>query len=191
MHAGYAIEQASLSTTHQPSTTAALPLIMTPSQGPDFMAAGGASGQLHQQYSQQQQQQSAALAAAIMSGLKPSLLATNPSLQLPGCQLLSAAAVRAPAAVQQQLIAAEACEHLFEVLRGTLSSCSMSASILALQQQQQQQQRQGPAAAAAAVGWFSQVEDLQEAAVAALQGLAAQGEGYWCCCMYCGVPTGA
>jgi hypothetical protein len=89
-------------------------------------------------------------------------------MQLMGCQLLGAAAARAPALLQQQLVAADASEHLFEVIRGTLSSCSMGASILALQQQQQGQ------VGVAAVQVVT--EDLQAAAVSALQCLAAQGE---------------
>jgi hypothetical protein len=113
------------------------------------------------------EQHTAALASAIMSGLKPALLDTDPSMQLMGCQLLGAAAARAPALLQQQLVAADASEHLFEVIRGTLSSCSMGASILALQQQQGQ-------VGVAAVQVVT--EDLQAAAVSALQCLAAQGE---------------
>lgn len=102
-----------------------------------------------------------------MSGLKAALLDTDPTLQLQACRLLAAAAARAPAALLQQLVAADCCEHLFEVLRGTLSSCSMGASILALQQQRQQAQ----AGAAVAVV----TEDLHAAAVSALQCLSTQG----------------
>lgn len=101
-----------------------------------------------------------------MSGLKPGLLNTDHTMQLLGCQLLAAAVHRAPAVLLQQLIAADACEHMFDVLRGTLSSCSMGASILALQQQQQQ----GPGGAVVVT------EDLQAAALSALQCLSTQGE---------------
>lgn len=170
--AGYAVEQAAMpAEQHQqhrhqhqqhPSTAPAPLLTQHSSQhyaGPS---------QQQQQHHQLLEQHSAALAAAIMSGLKPALLDTDGSTQLIGCKLLAAAAARAPALLLQQLVAADACEHLFEVIRGTLSSCSMSASILALRQQQQQQP-QGVAAGHVVA------EDLQSAAVAALQCHAAQG----------------
>jgi hypothetical protein len=90
-------------------------------------------------------------------------------MQLLGCRVLAAAVARAPAILLQQLMAADACEHLFDIIRGTLSSCSMGASILALQQQQQQQQ-QGASTAAAVV-----TEDLQAVVMSALQCLSTQG----------------
>lgn len=154
---------------NQPSTAAAAPLLSQHASqlGAVYSQPQPYSQQPHQQQQQQVEQHSAALASAIMSGLKASLLDTDPSLQLQGCRLLAAAAARAPALLLQQLVAADCCEHLFEVLRGTLSSCSMSASILALRQQQQQE----PGGVAVAVV----TEDLQAAAVSALQCLSTQG----------------
>ena len=142
--------------------------------------------QQHQE--QQAEQHSAALSAAIMAGLKPVLLDTDPAMQLLGCRVLAAAATHAPALLLQQLLASDAAEHLFEVLRGTLASCSMSASILELQQRQQQQGAAvaGPAAAAAVADAAMQSEGLQSAAVAALHCLVTQGEGAVLpCCWRC------
>lgn len=165
---GYAMEQAALPPQQHPSTAAAPLLTQHSSQYHAGLSQQQQYSQQSQQPHQQQQevqQHAAALASALISGLKPALLDTDPSMQLMGCRLLATAAARAPALLLQQLIAADACEHLFEVIRGTLSSCSMGASILAMQQQQ------GGVASGHVV-----TEDLQAAAVSGLQCLATQGE---------------
>jgi hypothetical protein len=100
-----------------------------------------------------------------MAALRHVLLDTDATLQLLGCQVLAAVAARAPAALLQQLMAADACEHAFEVLRGTLSSCSMRARILATP----------PAGGGAVASAEDAAEALQATCVAALQSLATQG----------------
>jgi hypothetical protein len=140
--------------------------------------------QQQQQYNLQQQQQQPDLACTLMTALKPVMLHEDPQLQLLGCQLLVAVAARAPVALLQQLIQLDCCEHLFEVLRGTLSSCSTRAS-LAAAALDSRHAKAGPAAAAAAAaaqsvaaaGAFeAAAEGLQAAAVAGLRCLASQGE---------------
>jgi hypothetical protein len=144
---------------------------------------------LPQQCSQQQQQQQQNdLASSLMTALKPILLDEDPQVQLAGCQLLLAVAARAPAALLQQLIQLDCCEHLFEVLRGTLSSCSTRASLAAAALDRRRARGGldngsssigGAAAAAqsvAAAGAFeAAAEGLQAAAVAGLRCLASQG----------------
>jgi hypothetical protein len=158
-HAGYAVEQAvACSEGHQ--------------------QPGAASQHAHSQGQHQQQQQLVATAAStVMAGLRPVLLDTDPALQLLGVQLLAAVTARAPAVLLLQLMAADACEHVFEVLRGTLASCSVRARILgsgtvlvlggASSQQQQQQALAGTLGATA--------EALQVSCVCALRHLATQG----------------
>eukprot|EP00775_Hariotina_reticulata_P001692 gene1692-2036_t len=66
-----------------------------------------------------------------MSGLRPVLLGAGQGLQLLACQVIAAVALQAPAQLLQQLMLHEACELLFEVVRGTLASCSMAPQLLA------------------------------------------------------------
>jgi hypothetical protein len=139
------------------------------------------SQQQQQQYNPQQQQQQPDLACTLMTALKPVMLHEDSQVQLLGCQLLVAVAARAPAALLQQLIQLDCCEHLFEVLRGTLSSCSTRAN-LAAAALDSRHAKAGPTAAAAAqsvaaAGAFeAAAEGLQAAAVAGLRCLASQGE---------------
>jgi hypothetical protein len=196
--AGCAVESA----THQPPTAAAAPL-----NGQQTMMAlhntSYSQQQQQQQYSQQQQQQQqynpqqqqqqqSDLATSLMAALKPILLHEEIQVQLLGCQLLVAVAARAPAALLQQLMQLDCCEHLFEVLRGTLGSCSTRPNLAAAALDRRHAHRvpgssgAGMAAAAAAAGavaaagaFEAAAEGLQAAAVAALRCLASQGELLW------------
>jgi hypothetical protein len=141
--------------------------------------------QQQQQQHNAQQQQHPDLACALMTALKPIMLHDDPQVQMLGCQLLVAVAARAPAVLLQQLIQLDCCEHLFEVLRGTLSSCSTRANLAAAALDSRHAKAGQAAAAAAAQSvaaagvWEAAAEGLQAAAVAGLRCLASQG-GPWC-----------
>jgi antitoxin component of MazEF toxin-antitoxin module len=116
---------------------------------------------------EQQQTPAAVLAQSIMAGLKPVLLGAGQELQLLACQILATVAMQSPAQLLQQLMLQEACELLFEVVRGTLGSCNMTAQLLA--------------SAAVWNGTVAQVaendqqEAVQVAALTCLQCLVKQG----------------
>lgn len=164
--AGYAVEQAA--TAHQ--LTAPAPILGSSSQ----------LSQQHQQHDNNPQQHM--LAATIMAGLKPLLLDTNLQLQLLGMQLLASVTTRASGLLLHQLIDADMCEHVYEVLRGTLSCCSMRAKLAAATIADEQRRRgrisaaaDGADAAAAAAEFEVLCEGLQYCAVRALRCLASQG----------------
>lgn len=137
----------------------------------------------HQQQLEHQQLQDS-LAAKLMAAVKPILLDTTPQVSIMGCQLLAAVAAQAPAALLQQLIEQDCCEHLFEVLRGTLSSCSTRAQLATAAAEDERRGRRpggsaavgAPAAVAAAAAFEVDGEALQAAATTVLHYLASQGE---------------
>lgn len=120
------------------------------------------------QGAQQDQTPAGLLAQRLMSGLRPVLLGAGQGLQLLACQVIATVALQAPAQLLQQLMLHEACEVLFEVVRGTLANCSMAAQLLA-------------SAAAWDNGSVAEVakdeeqEAVQVAALTCLQCLAKQG----------------
>lgn len=131
-----------------------------------------------QQQEQQQRLQAggAGARAAVSAGagvvvcLKACLLQPAPPLQAAAAQLLGAVARQAPPAVAAQLIEGDACEYLFELLRGTLSSAGPAGAGGA---------RGGRGGRGGAVGGgpdgLCETEGLQCCAVAALHHLSQQG----------------
>lgn len=118
--------------------------------------------------------------AGVVACLKCCLLQPAPSLQMAAARLLSALARHAPPAVAQQLIEADACEYLFELIRGTLNGGAHDAgggagglrsggdggSVGAVAAQQAQQDDR---------------EALQCCAITALHHLSHQGEQFAAC----------
>lgn len=122
------------------------------------------------QFSQQGNGHAAGGPAAgdVARSLKGWLLSANRRVQVAACQLLAALASRAPPALAGQLIAADVCEYLFEVLRGCSQRQSAGNGSRACE---------GTAGLAAVCDEELQLVDaLQGAAVTALRYLALQGE---------------
>jgi hypothetical protein len=121
--------------------------------------------------------------AGIVPCLQACLLQPCAPLQAAAAQLLGALARHAPPAVAAQLIAADACEYLFELVRGTLPQAGQPgpapAPAPATAAGSAGGSQGGGAGAAAGWGAEDEREVLQRCAVAALYHLSHQGAAGW------------